>query len=88
MTVSGARKRERERERERVGRAQSKGNESFMEMSGAEDDDVGDRSERERGTQLLPCCDEEEANLSAKEGVKWRCRSTQGRLIFALLGVG
>ena len=49
---------ERERERERVGRAQSKGNESFMEMSGvAEDDDVGDRSERERGTQLLPCCD-------------------------------
>ena len=34
-------------ERERVRRAQSKGNESFMEMSG-EECDVGDRRERER----------------------------------------
>ena len=37
-----------ENERKRVGRAQSKGNESFMEMSGVAEDNVGDRSERER----------------------------------------
>ena len=81
--------REGQRRSRNEGLNPKEGNDSFMEMSGGErsqggrNDDVGDRRRRERegGTKLLPCCDDE-PNLAsrrvggtAEEGVKWRCRS-------------
>ena len=75
------------RRRRNEGLNPKEGNDSFMEMSGgaqggkttlATGEEEGDR---EGGTKLLPCCDDE-PNLAsrrvggtAEEGVKWRCRS-------------